>query len=1442
MSDGSRVFETFTIIPSIVFNTLLNGPRNLSLYAFNTPEKTGIANGEYYPFARWDVPQLEEAHPGINKITLVFQEQRDNADWITARFVYEAVDEFGVQKWVLNHTNSDKGDVVSELYVFPLGPVDTFRRFEVRFPMTIVSDYVADFGAGISINSDGRLLSKGKNPETEKEIDSAFSAYNFIITLEDQYGLIAQSGFDDGPLANETTILDSVIVKDLSGGAVINEGFYIPGFVNYTMDIPYDISSVLIEYVKNPDYPDQLVEFASGSNLFDIPQGNTRNINFTVAYGNDDPTGYVLTITRLSPVRDSRLESIYAEIPAGRYDTLPAFIPDNSGNTYAIYLPSQINSITLNALLPQMRPGDPGYGTPMYPEGTLIPSIVGIDGYQNGNPPRDGSYKRVHGRWTLPLDFGSNLFHIVVTPEAGLATTYTVTAIRAHQSSNDTADLAGLAITGNSSGSVPLMPSVFDGRKQESYTANVPHADTGVTISATVYNTRARVTNVRTPGIADGLEVVKNGNTFQANLTGLEAGGSYPVTITVVGPDGASRRDYHVLVNRMLPVPVPLSTKEQDRAIVVSWNPVALAAGLPGTVGYELYFHTAAISSPAQITAAAVKWPGTPSVEDGARTARITGLENAQRYYFWLRAMNGTIPGEWRSIGADTVIQPRSSNPNLASAALTGGNITSPVFAPSVTVYTVIIPCFPGSLTITGSKGEPNQTLTPVSGSITLAPDAGDSETGIIGVQAHDPLVSRKDYQFTVHRRLPPPEWGAHSETNNQVTLNWNPVAGASLYDLRYHTAAISGPALIEQEAVPLDAPVTGTSCVISGLDNARTYYFWVRARITGVPVVESVPGEWSQVKTAMPKSNDTTLSNISVAGGPPLIPLNFNPAVKNYSIIIPSVPGSFNVTGSKAEPNQQIGFAVSGGMVPPLPGGSTLITFTVTAHDGTNSSPPYTVRVDRMLGGPQWAAPPVEGVGKVTLSWNTVASGGPLPVYETYYNTGNTPPPAPPAVIDSGDTKWMRGISGTAVEVDGLTNGTRYYFWVRAVAGTVPGEWSAVESAMPKNNNARLALLSVRGNDGVDYISPAEYDGDTFTYVRTAPAGAGHFTFTIAKDYTEQEITFSRSGGSAGTGNTGANSLDAGYVLDVENGKTASLAVTVRPHDGSAPNIYTVMINRMPVTAVVQTAAKNRAVDLSWNAAAGASAYELYWHTAPGQIPPDSASMLNVAGTNVRLEGLTNTVLYYFWLRSKAEGGLGGTIYGEWTRANTTPLSDVAELSSLSASEGSLSPAFRGDVETYYLLTPPGASGPFTLNASAADGGTVDAGAKTINLNDSVSFTVHSQDSNNSKMYTVYTRSAGVSVTFVQPEDSDETIELLPAAGSVSWAADTPLTLAANGSFGGYELQWYRDSQPIAGANEAVLNTSAREFSIARHTVTLRIKAADGHIYSKSLSFTVER
>ena len=1450
MNDGSRIFETYTNIPSIVFNTLLSGPRNLGLYAFQNE------NNIYYPYARWDVPQLDDAHPGIYKITLVFQEEKENADWVTAKFIYERVDQGEEKSWRLISASSDSGDIVSTLTILPSGPMDTFRKFEVRFPMPIITDYVLDIQSRQFIESDGQLLSKGKIGDTEKEIDSAFSAYNFIVTLEDLCGLTAQSGFDDGPLANETTILESLVIKDRLTERQINEGFYIPGFINYSMEIPYDIAVVEVDYAVSEDYPDQNVLFSNPTRIFDIAQGSTRNINITVTYGNELPTTYVLSITRLSPVRDSRLAGIYAEASSRRYDTMPAFVADNTEQAYSIYVPSTVASIALYTDLPEMQSGDPGYGT-FWPPGTKIPSIVSIEDFSNEYPPEDGSYKRVDGKWILPLETGSNLFRIDVKPEAGINSGYTVVIVRAQQATDDTADLSGITVNalGNS---ITLMPG-FDGHEQESYTVNVPNAYTNVTVTASVKNSLARVTNIRTPGVTESLPIQINGNSYSADVTGLEAGGSYPVTATVVSPDGASRRDYHVLVNRMLPAAAGISWREENRAVTVNWSPVSNGPGVSGTVSYELYYHTANISNPANIPSVATKWAGTPSAAGGAVSATVSGLENARRYYFWLRAMNGLIPGEWTRVGTiATVIQPRSNNARLSELSVSGAGPVAPAFSGSLTypgtVFAAVVPFSVSSVTISAAGQEAgtdaNGTVYPAisydpSQSLSLA-SGGASETAVIKVQAHDPSQPFLEYGVTVHRRLPPPTWQGVLETNNQVTIAWNMVIGASYYDVYYHTSNISEPSNIPLEAVKFTGTISGTGCTITSLENAADYYFWVRAVQSGIPVIDEVAGEWSAARRAMPKSNNASLAGITVAGGIPIVPLAFSDA-KNYSVIIPYSPEQITVTGIRAEPNQTLNYAPSGGIISPVPGGYETVSILVRAHDGTVNFPAYTVRVDRMLPGLEWLSAPLEAPQKVTLNWESLSPpAGQTLGYEVYYRHNDiTPPPSPPNAISGSDPNWLRDISGNTLEIAALTNGERYYFWVRGIIGGIPGEWSAAESGIPRSDAADLAGISVTGgalSPSFSNANPAD------NYTADVPSGTGTVVITIDKRDIYQQINYSREGGTSGTLASPAPDQDR-YTVTLGAGTSSVLTLTVRSQDGKEARTYKVTMNRRPANPALSAAAKNRSVDLSWTAAAGANAYELYYHTSDISAQagfPQGTTLWNgnISGTSVTVTGLANTQGYYFWLRSKSTGDLGGsiyTVYSQWAASGQQiPLSDAAELASLTPVTGTLSPAFSSNTLSYYLITPQGDNGPFTLNAAAFDGGTLDSASVALPLNASRTFTVTSQDGKNSKTYTVYSQAAGITVNFVLPGDLNESIALSPSP-VVSWTGNTPITITGPAS-GSYSFQWYADNVPIQGETGSTLATNARAFSVAKHTVTLRITTNDGFVFSKSVTFNVER
>ena len=1375
--------------------------------------------------------------------------------------------------------------MVPILTIMPSGPMDTFRRFEVRFPMPIIGDYVLDIEAGLGIEADGRLVSLGKifDGDRETEITSAFTAYNFIVTVEDQYGLVAQAGFDNGPLANETTILKSLSVRNGSTEALVNEGFYVPGFVNYSMDAPYDVASVRVDYETSEDFPDQIVTFSRLDRTFDLTQGETRRINFTVSYGNELPTPYVLSIKRMSPMRDSRLAGIYAEHSSRRYDTMPAFVSANIEQAYTIYVPSSVNSITLYADLPVMIPGDPYYDSDDWPIGSKVPSIVHIDGFSNEYPqipyPQVGhSYKRVDGKWTLPLSAGSNLFYINVTPEAGMLSHYTLIVVRAPQTTDTAADISALSVTASGE-TVALAPAFTNGREDESYTANVSNARSSAVVSATVRNSGARITNFRTPSQPESLPITINGNTYSATLTGLEAGGSYPLTITVVSPDGVSHRDYHVLVNRMLPAAGGIAWVEEHRAVNLSWNSVNLGTSVPGSVSYELYYHTANIPNHATITSTAIKWGGVPGSSGGRFSATVRGLDNATRYYFWLRAMNGNIPGEWTPVGTSTVIQPRSNNSYLSSLSVSASGTVYPLMpqfnqnrTTSVGTFTAVVPNNTGSVTIAASGAEfgvdVNGVIFPTinfnrpetasletdgsSAAITISPPgAGSSGTTTISVQAHDPNIAQRNYGLIIHRRLASPGWQPHHETNEQVTLSWNPVSGAAHYEVRYHTSDITDPANIAAEAVLFNAAVGGTSCVITGLENARNYYFWVRAVQTGIPVVNTIDGEWSITLPAMPKSNKVNLNGITISGGIPIVPLAFAEGTSGYSVIVPSSADSITVTGNKGEPNQTLAYTPAGGIVTPAHGGTANVQIGVTAHDGTARSAPYSVRVDRMLPGPVWASAPQAAPEKTTLYWNPLT--GQTDSYEVFYrHDANNPPPSPPDTISAGPN-WFENISGNSHEISGLINGQRYYFWVRGVVNGIPGEWSAAESAVPRSDAANLTDITVSGGTLHQVFSAS-----TDNYVVDVPGGTGTVDITIVKKDEYQQINYTREGGT-GLTLTPLSPLQDQYTITLSEGTSSILTLTVRSQDNETARTYKITMNRRPAAPNLSAlrASVGRTVDLSWSAVAGAHAYELYYHdnsavfSQPGF--PDNAILWNgnISGTaeTATVTGLTNNTPYYFWLRAKSASGLGGTNYSDWSAvASEKPLSHVAELASLTIQAppaGSyLSPAFNPNIDTYYLITPN--TSPITVDAVAADDGTLDDGpshyvSRSLALNASHSFKVTSQNGNVTKTYYVYVQTAGVTVTFNLPGDINENLSL-NSNQPISWTQDTTINVSLSSSLGGHTFQWYNGSVAMPGETGPTLATSARKFSLGRQTLTLRITATNGAVYSKSITFDVVR
>jgi hypothetical protein len=83
-----------------------------------------------------------------------------------------------------------------------------------------------------------------------------------------------------------------------------------------------------------------------------------------------------------------------------------------------------------------------------------------------------------------------------------------------------------------------------------------------------------------------------------------------------------------------------------------------------------------------------------------------------------------------------------------------------------------------------------------------------------------------------------------------------------------------------------------------------------------------------------------------------------------------------------------------------------------------------------------------------------------------------------------------------------------------------------------------------------------------------------------------------------------------------------------------------------------------------------------------------------------------------------------------------------------------------------------------------------------------------------------------------------DETIGLTVPAATLSWVANTPLTVSVGGTFSAYT--WYVDGVSLSGQSWNSVTLTAQNYSLGGHTVSVRVSTAGGASYSKTAHFTI--
>jgi len=246
-----------------------------------------------------------------------------------------------------------------------------------------------------------------------------------------------------------------------------------------------------------------------------------------------------------------------------------------------------------------------------------------------------------------------------------------------------------------------------------------------------------------------------------------------------------------------------------------------------------------------------------------------------------------------------------------------------------------------------------------------------------------------------------------------------------------------------------------------------------------------------------------------------------------------------------------------------------------------------------------------VAGTSQVTLSWTASPGATSYDIYRGSTSGGESPHPI------------ATGIAGTTFVNTGLTNGTTYYYRLRAKSATGAGMYSSEVSATPQPA-APTGLTATAGNTQITLAWTASAGAASYNIYRGTAPGAESAT-PIATGITSTSYV-----------NNGLiNGSAYYYVVAAVNGGSVS---TKSNEAWTKP--------QPPVPAAPKNLATTRGnsqVSLSWTASAGATSYKVYRSTTPG----GETAIAGVTTTTYINTGLTNGKTYYYKIAAVNGGGL---------------------------------------------------------------------------------------------------------------------------------------------------------------------------------------------------------
>ena len=784
---------------------------------------------------------------------------------------------------------------------------------------------------------------------------------------------------------------------------------------------------------------------------------------------------------------------------------------------------------------------------------------------------------RVQLTWTAAS--GVSQYRIYRSTESNYTTATLLTTVSGTQY-NDTTAIPGLVW-------YYYWVKSYDGTSESSgvwtYGSRSLPAPTSVSATQGTLSDRVRITWAAGSGVtgykvfrntsnssssATQIGTINSGSTLQYDDTTAASGTGYWYWVKATTSAADSGFSAGVSGYRTFTTPTGLTASNAayiDK-IVLSWNAVS------GAASYKLFRSTSNDSSSASQVGGTII----------ATTYNDTGATAGTTYYYWVKAVNGTVESGFSSVAFGVRALPLAVPINVE-----GSNATYPDKIRLTWTASSGATCY----NIYRSLENNSSTATFFATTTDTYYDDTDTIPGLAWyyywLKASNGVIESSGVWTYGRRAFPAPTVTAGQGTfTDKVRVSWTQCSGATSYKVYRNTSNSSS-----------------TSTEIATISNGSTlqyddttaaigtiYYYWVKGftSVTETSYSSSASGYRAfSAPTGLAASNGAHTDKIALSW-------NATAGAASYKL--------YRSTSNDSSAASQIGGTITTtsyddtGATP-----GTTYYYWVKASVGTSTSDSA---FSTMAQGMRMISPPTNvaangNTDRVRITW-TSASGAAS--YKVYRNTAD----------NSGAATLLGSVTASPYDDTDATPGVTYYYWVKTVNGSLESAFSA--PAQGTRTLSAPAGLTASNNTDVNQIS------------LSWTASAGAVSYTIYRNTSSSSSTATQIGTavSASYNDTTATPATLYYywVKSVSGTFESAFSASASGRRSLSP----------PTTVTASNGDYTDKVTLTWAASDGAATYRVYRNTS------DDATTATQIATSIATTSYDNTsatagIVYYYWV-----------------------------------------------------------------------------------------------------------------------------------------------------------------------------------------------------------------